>query len=91
MEENFTGEENFTLGKLSDVNMKTIGLHNVRRNRYIKGSDKYVILNISLKFSSLYKMIITFSEPKDNLEIPEKRLITSLGLKTKTRLKKYKK
>ena len=29
-EERFTGEEKFTLGEFSDVNMKNCGCHNVR-------------------------------------------------------------
>ena len=43
-EEKFTGEETFTLGELSDVNMKNRGLRNVSKHREIKGSDKYVTL-----------------------------------------------
>ena len=58
-EENFTSEENFTLGEFSAVNMKICGRHNVRKHREIKGRDKYVTLNILLKFDSLDKMIIT--------------------------------
>ena len=45
-EENFTGEENFTLCEFSDMNMKNCGRSNVRKNRDIKGSDKYVTLDI---------------------------------------------
>ena len=61
-EEKFTGEEKFTLGEVSDVNMKSFGRQNVRKHREIKGSDKYVTLDISLKFDSPDKMIITSSE-----------------------------
>ena len=43
-------EEKFTLGEFTDVNMKTCGRCNVRKHRQIKGSDKYVTLDISLKF-----------------------------------------
>ena len=43
-EEQFTGEENFTLGDFSAVNMKNCGRHNVRKHRNIKVSDKYVTL-----------------------------------------------
>ena len=45
-EEKFTGEGNFTLGEFSAVNMKNCGLHNVRKHREIKGSEKYVTLDI---------------------------------------------
>ena len=58
-EEKFTGEENFTLGELSDVNMKNCGRRNVRKHRDIKGSDKYSTLDILLKFYILENMRIT--------------------------------
>ena len=54
--ERFTGEENFTLGEFTAVNMKTFGCRKVRKHSYIKGSDKYVTLDISLKFDSLDKI-----------------------------------
>ena len=41
-----------------------------------------------MKFGSLDKMIITYSEPKDYLGRSGKGLITSLGLKTNVRSKK---
>ena len=50
-EEKFTGEEKL----FSAVNMNNCGRHNVRKHRDIKGSDKYVTLDISLKFESLDK------------------------------------
>ena len=52
-EEKFTGEEKFTLGEFSAANMKNCGRPNVRKHRYIKDSDKYNTLDISLKFGSL--------------------------------------
>ena len=52
-------EKIFTLGEFSAVNMKNCGPHNVRKHREIKGSDKYVTLDIWLKFGSLDKMRIT--------------------------------
>ena len=48
------------------VNMKNCGGRYVRKHKEIKGSDKYVTLEISLKFDSLDKMKITFSESKGN-------------------------
>ena len=39
-------EENFTVGDFSAVNMKNCGRLNVRKNREIKGSYKYVTLYI---------------------------------------------
>ena len=39
----FTGEEKL----LSAVNMKNYGRHNGRKQKKIKGSDKYVTLDIS--------------------------------------------
>ena len=86
-EEKFIGKEFF----FSAMNMKSCGHCNVRKHREIKGSDKYVTSNISLKFDSLDKMKITSLESKDNLGISGKGLITSLGLKAKVRPHKYKK
>ena len=73
------------------MNMKNCGRRKVSKHREIKGSDKYVILGISLKFDSLDKMRITSSESKYDLGRSGKRLITSLGLKSKTSPNKYKK
>ena len=87
-EENFTAEEKFTLGEFSAVNMKKCGCRYVREHRYIKGSDKYVTLYISLKFDSLGKTRIKSSESKEKLGRSGKGLITSLVTKAKTRPKK---
>ena len=73
------------------MNMKICGRCNVRKHIEIKDSDKYITLEISLKFVSMDKMIITYSYPKDNLEISVKGLITYLSLKAKARPNKYKK
>ena len=56
-----------------------------------KGSDKYVTLEILLKFDKLEKMKITSSESKRKLERSRKGLITSLGFRSKVRPHKYKK
>ena len=50
----FTGEEKL----FSALNMKNCGRINVSKHRDIKGSEKYVTLDISLKFDSLDKMKI---------------------------------
>ena len=77
--------------------MKNCGRHNVRKHKEIKGSDKcvtlniYEILNISEKFDDLNKMETTSPESKIELERSGKGLVTALALKTKARLKKYKK
>ena len=63
-EEKFTGEEKFTLGEFSAVNTKTFGRSNVRKHKEIKGSDKYITLDISLKFGSMDKIRMTSSDPK---------------------------
>ena len=76
-------EEQFTLGKFSAVNMKNCGRRNVRKNREIKGSDKYVTLDIRLKFGSLDKIRITSSATKNHLGKSGKGLITSLDPKDK--------
>ena len=61
-EEKFTGEEKFTISEFLAVNIKNCGCRNVRKHMYIKGSDKYVTLDISLKFDSTDKMRISSSE-----------------------------
>ena len=71
--------------------MKHSGYRNVKKHREIKGSDKYVTLDISLKFDSLDKTRIKHSESKDNLGRSGKGLITSLSLKSKVRPNKCKK
>ena len=63
-EEKFTGKEDLFLF----VNMKTFGRRKVRKHKGIKGSDKYVTLDISSKFDCLYKMKTTSSESKGKLE-----------------------
>ena len=90
-EESFTGEKIFTLGEFTDVDMKNCVRNNVRKHRGIKGGDKYVTLDILLKFDSLYKIRIISAEPKDNLGILGKGLINSSGLREKARPNKYKK
>ena len=84
-EEKFTGKEFFFLA----VNMKNYGRHNIRKHKEIKGSDKYVTLDISLKFDSLDKMKITYSESKVKLERSGKGFITSLVFKSKKGSHKY--
>ena len=54
-EEKFTGKESLFLA----VDMKNCGRCNVRKHKEIRGSDKYVTLDISSKFDSLNKMKIT--------------------------------
>ena len=73
------------------VNMNFFGRQNVRKHKKIKGSDKYVTLDISFKFDMLNKMKITSLESKENLEISWKGLITFLSFKDKARPQKYKK
>ena len=67
------------------MNMKYFGHHDVRKHRDIKDSDKYITLDISLKFGSLERIRITSSYLRDNLVRPGKCLTTSLGLKTNVR------
>ena len=82
-EENITGEEIFTLGDFTAVNMKHCGRCDVSKHIYTKDGDNYITLDISLKFFSLDKMRITSSETKDNMERSRKGLITSLGIRAK--------
>ena len=71
--------------------MKNVGCCDVRKHREIKGGDNYVTFDISLKFGSLDKIIITSSYPKNKFGGSGKEFITSLGLKAKARPNKYKK
>ena len=86
-EEKFTGERKL----FSDVNMKNCGRQNVRKHREIKGGDKYVTLDISLKFDILENIKITSSQSKDNSVRSLKLLITFIGIKGKVRPHKCKK
>ena len=80
-EEKFTDEEKL----FSFVNIKNCDRRNVSKHKEIKGSDKYVTLDISLKFDSLDKMKIISSDSKEKWERSGKGLITSLGFKAKVR------
>ena len=71
--------------------MKSCGRRNFRKQKEIRGSDKYVTLDISSKVDSLNKIKIKSSESKVKLEISGKGLITSKGFKTNARSQKHKK
>ena len=62
-EEMFTGKENLFLS----VNKKNCGRRKVRKHKEIKGSYKYVTVDISSKFDSLDKMKTTYLESKGKL------------------------
>ena len=68
--------------------MKHCGHRNVRKHKDIRGSDKYVTLDISSKFDSLEKIKTTSPESKGKLERSGKGLITSLDFKAKARPQK---
>ena len=59
-EEKFTCKEDLFLS----VNMKNCGSRKARKYKDIKGSDKYVTLDISSKFDSLNNMEAISSESK---------------------------
>ena len=67
----------------SAVKIKNCGCCNDRKHRDIKGSDKYVTLDISLKIDNLENMKITSSESKEKQERSEKGLIISLGIRAR--------
>ena len=81
-------EEKSTLGEFTPVNMEHYGCCNVRKHRELNNGENHITLDILLKFDSLYKMIITYSDPKYYLGRSGKGLITSLGLKGKVRPQK---
>ena len=49
-------EEKFTLGEFIPVIMKNCGRRNVRKHIEIKNGEKYMTLEISLKFGTLDKI-----------------------------------
>ena len=67
-EEKFTGKENLFLA----VNMKICGRHNVNKYKKIKGSYKYVTLDISWKFDSLEIWKSHIQSQKENLKDQER-------------------
>ena len=71
--------------------MKNCGRRNVRGKGEINNDNKYIALDIYLKFGNIYKIKITCSEAKYYLVRSGKGLITYLGLKTIIRSKKVKK
>ena len=86
-EEKFIGKEYLFLS----INMKNCGRRKVRKHKEIRGSDKIVTLDISVKFDILNKTETTSSESKQKLERSGKGLVTALAFKTKVRSQKYKK
>ena len=72
------------------VDIKNSGRRNVGKQKEIRGSDKYVTLDISTIFDSLDKIKITSSKSKGRLQRSVKGLITSMGFNTKARSQKYK-
>ena len=83
-EEKFTGKEDLFMS----MNMKNCSRRNVSKNKKIKGSDKYVTLDISSKFDSMNKMKTASSESKRKLERTRKGLVTALDFKSKVRFRK---
>ena len=63
-EEKFTVDKNRTLGDITFMNMKNCGCRNFRRHRDIKVSERYVILDVLLKFDSLEKIRIKSPKSK---------------------------
>ena len=84
-------EGKFTLGEFIPLNMKSCGRLNIRKHREINNGEKYIALDISLKFGILEKMKITYSYPKDYMGRSGTGLIASMGLKTILRSKKKEK
>ena len=70
-EEKFTGEKKL----LSAVNMKYFVRRNVRKHIEIRGSDKYVTLDVSLKFDSLEKLKSHLQSQKKNWNDQERGLL----------------
>ena len=58
-------EGKLTPGEFKTTNMKIFYHRNVRKHRKINNGEKYITLEISLKFGSLDKMKIAYLKPKD--------------------------
>ena len=81
-------EGKFTLSDFTHVNMKICDRRNVREHIEIQNGEKYITLDILLKFGSMYRMKITSLDPKHYLGRSVKGLINSLGINTIVRSKK---
>ena len=64
------------------MNIKNCARRNVSKHREIKDGEKYITLDISLKFGSMDKIKIISSEPKYYLGRSGKGLIASMGINT---------
>ena len=71
--------------------MKNCGYRNFSKHKEVKGSDKYVTLDISSKFDSLDKMKITSSKSKETMEISEKGVDYLFGYQGRSRAAKIQK
>ena len=87
-----SGRKSSQVSKIfQSVSMKNYGRRKVRKHKKIKGSYKFVTLNISEKFDSLINVETTSSESKGKLGRSGKGLVTALAHKTKAGTKKNKK
>ena len=75
-------QKTFWEEKITTVNMTSCGMQNVRKHRYIKNGDQYIILDISYKLDCMDKREFTSSQPNYYMGIPGKGKITPLDLRT---------
>ena len=71
--------------------MKNRGCLNVKKQKDIKGSCKYITLDISSEFDSLDKMKISSSNSKGKLEISGKGVDYLSGFKDQSKVAKIQK
>ena len=78
----FVGET-FWEEKLTPVNMKFLGRHNISKHMEINNGEKYIILDISSNIDCLYKREVTSSESKYYMVISGKALTIYLDIRNK--------
>ena len=86
-EEKFTGKEKHFLS----VNMKNCGRCKVGKHKEIKGSDKYITLDISSKMDILDKMNTTSSESKEKFGNIRKGVGNRSGFQDQSKVAKIQK
>ena len=74
--------------KVTPVNMRRCGRHNVRKHRESKNGEQYIALDISLKVDCLKKSEFTSSRSMDYVVISGKGVTTYITLRTKIPNKK---
>ena len=78
----------FLEDKFISVNITSCGRSNVRKHRYTKNSEQYIILDVPYKLYCMENREVTSSKSRDHMGRPGKGLTTSLALRNKVSNKK---